>query len=62
MEMGIIRPTSTEQSQNNASKKEDLDSIIKAKEQNERNSEINSRVIQYNLSKHQITNNENILN
>ena len=62
METGIIRPTSTEQSQNIASKKDDLDSIIKAKEQNERNSDINSRVIQYNLSKHQITNNENILN
>ena len=39
-----------------------MDSIIKAKEQNERNSEINSRVIQYNLSRHQITNSENILN
>ena len=41
METGIIRPTSTEQSQNISSKKDDLDSIIKAKEQNERNSEIN---------------------
>ena len=46
----------TKLSQNYISKKDDLDEIIKAKEQNERQSEINSRIIEYNLNKHQSTN------
>ena len=56
MEASITRQTSIEQSQINVSKKDDLDEIIKAKEQNERQSEINSRIIEYNLYKHQSTN------
>ena len=55
MEASITRQTTTEQSQINVSKKDDLDEIIKAKEQNERQSEINSRIIEYNLNKHQNT-------
>ena len=56
MEASITRQTTIEQSQINVSKKDDLDEIIKAKEQNERQSEINSRIIEYNLNKHQSTN------
>ena len=55
MEASITRQNTTEQSQINVSKKDDLDEIIKAKEQNERQSEINSRIIEYNLNKHQNT-------
>jgi len=56
MEASIKRQTTTEQSQINVSKKDDLDEIIKAKEQNERQSEINSRIIEYSFYKHQSTN------
>ena len=47
MERKKIKLTNTKQSQNYFSKKDDLDQIIKAKEQNERKTELKSRDIQY---------------
>ena len=49
-------------SQNYISKNDDLDEIIKIKEQNERESELKSRAIHYNLCKHQSINSEIISN
>ena len=42
-------PTNFKQSQNYISKNDDLDEIIKAKEQNERESELKSRAIHYSF-------------
>ena len=51
-------PTNSKQSQNYISKNDDLDEIIKAKEQNERESELKSRAIHYSFYKRQNINSE----
>ena len=51
-------PTNSKQSQNYISNNDDLDEIIKAKEQNERESELKSRAIHYSFYKRQIINSE----
>ena len=48
MERNKIKLTSTKHSQNYLSKKDEIDQIIKTKEQNERKAELKSRDIQYN--------------
>ena len=51
-------PTNSKQSQNYISNNDDLDEIIKAKEQNERESELKSRAIHYSFYKRQNINSE----
>ena len=51
-------PTNSKQSQNYISNNDDLDEIIKAKEQNERESELKSRAIYYSFYKRQNINSE----
>ena len=51
-------PTNSKQSQNYISNNDDLDEIIKAKEQNERESELKSRAIHYSFYKQQNINSE----
>ena len=55
-------PIYSKLSQNYISIKDDLDEIIKGKEQNERESELKSRAIHYNFCKYQSINNEIISN
>ena len=55
-------PIYSKLSQNYISIKDDLDEIIKGKEQNERESELKSRAIHYNLCKYKSINNEIISN
>ena len=51
-------PTNSKQSQNYISNNDDLDEIIKAKEQNERESELKSRANYYSFYKRQNINSE----